>query len=99
VAVAAAKVSGKPRRRGPAAGGSSSAPAQTAPRFDQRDILGKKVKKNFPGAGDFLGEITAVSSERWYTIVYEDGDSEEVSRAAALSSIGRYTREEVPGTE
>ena len=83
-------MSGKPRRRGAAATSSVLGP----PRFDPRDIIGKKVKKNFRGHGDFLGEIIEVSAERWYTVKYSDGDKEEVSREAALSSIARYTREE-----
>ena len=35
-----------------------------------------------------------MSEERWYTIEYEDGDSEEVSRESALKAIARYEREE-----
>ena len=50
--------------------------------------------KSFRGHGVFLGEITDISPERWYTVKYSEGDFEEVSGEAAVSSISRYTREE-----
>lgn len=81
VATAAAKVARKPRRQNNVlVAPTSSAPAPAAPRFNLKNIIGMSAKKHFHGHGDFIGKITAVSEERWYTIVYDDGDKEEVTR-------------------
>ena len=63
-------------------------------RFNPSDIIGKKTKKTFPGHGTFIGEIKAVSAEKWYTIEYSDGDVEDVTREVALKGIKRYDLEE-----
>ena len=89
-AAAASKVAGKPQRRQAGA----PTPATAPPRFNPSDIIGKKTKKTFPGHGTFIGEIKAVSAEKWYTIEYSDGDVEDVTREVALKGIKRYDLEE-----
>jgi hypothetical protein len=39
-------------------------------------LVGKKVKKSFPGHGTFQGSIIS-QGPRWYRIQYEDGDEED----------------------
>ena len=63
-------------------------------RFNPSDTIGKKTQKTFPGHGAFIGEIKAVSAEKWYTIEYSDGDVEDVTREVALKGIKRYDLEE-----
>ena len=87
VATAAAKVARKPRRQSNVPAHTSSAPAPAAPRFNPKDIIGMSAKKHFHGHGDFIGKITSVSEERWYTIVYDDGDQEEVTRNNRILTI------------
>ena len=55
----------------------AAAPAVPQPRHDPSDLVGKKVKKHFPGDGWFTGEIVAFEKP-YYKITYDDGDGEEV---------------------
>jgi hypothetical protein len=41
-------------------------------------LLGRKVRKLFPGRGWFEGEVVAY--DKWFKLRYDDGDEEEVSR-------------------
>ena len=57
------------------------------------DIIGKKVKKHFPGAGWCIGAVEKYD-QPWYHIKYMDGDEEDVSRETALKLIRKYKADE-----
>jgi deoxyribodipyrimidine photolyase len=42
------------------------------------EIIGRKVRRNFPGHGVFTGTVKSFKSP-YYTICYEDGDKEEMT--------------------
>ena len=81
VAVAAAAAAGTRRTAlAPPPPSGSAAATTTSRRLDPTDIVGKKVKKHFPGHGYFTGTITAYDPDvQWYTIVYSDNTVEDVS--------------------
>lgn len=64
-------------------------------RVDFNDILNRRVKKTFPGHGDFLGTIVSWDAdEQWYAIKYDDETTADVTRATALRLIKRFEEEE-----
>lgn len=83
VAAAAAKAAGRKQKGGgSSAGVAASASAGTTTRFDPADLVGKKVKKHFPGAGYFTGTTKEYDKDvAWYRILYTDGQEEDVRRA------------------
>ena len=49
--------------------------------------------KSFRGHGVFLGEITDISPERWYTVKYSEGDILRRCQVRRRSRQSRGTRE------
>ncbi len=68
---------------------------------DDKNLVGTKVQKSFPGYGTFKGTVTkfrtAVTGERLYFVLYSDGDSEEMTAAEVASFKVRLRRRKSRG--
>jgi len=70
-------------------------PTAATRRLDPTDIVGKKVKKHFPGHGYFIGTITGYDAEtEWYQVTYSDGTVDDLYRSSVLKFAQRYEKEE-----
>ena len=60
--------------------------------MQRTDLVGKRmIMKTFGGHGTFVGNIVSYDPETgYYHVTYEDGDKEDLSRAAVQAGVRRF---------
>ena len=59
--------------------------------MQRTELVGKRMMKTFAGHGTFVGEVVSYDQETgYYHVTYEDGDKEDLSRAAVQGGVRRF---------